>query len=140
MQNLRNYFGVYAVMNTNLTSFFIGNNMSQTLTAFGVNSNNLLYNANCSYISSKVNSIFSSYCPISNNISMLFYEASLWSLITLFFIFLLSVLMYSLDLVFRAYRLNKFYKRIGDNAEFYDQKSSAKNKLNLSEHTLRNDE
>lgn len=31
MQNLRNYFGFYALLSTNLTDFFNGANMSETL-------------------------------------------------------------------------------------------------------------
>jgi hypothetical protein len=55
IQNLRNYFGVYAVMNTNLTEFFVGTNMSQTLTAFGVDSNNILNKIKCDYVNASVN-------------------------------------------------------------------------------------
>lgn len=48
MQNLRNFFGVYAVVNSNLTEFFATTNMSTTMSSFGVLSNNLLNRTLCS--------------------------------------------------------------------------------------------
>jgi len=63
---------------------------------------------------------------------MLFYDAFSWNLIALFFMLFLSPLAYLLDIIFRVYRVNMFFTKIHEMPNFYDQKSSAKNKLNIS--------
>lgn len=48
MQNVRNFFGAYAMLSTNLTEFFNGrNNMPETLAEFGMLSDNLLKKTKC---------------------------------------------------------------------------------------------
>jgi hypothetical protein len=87
--------------------------MSQTLTAFGVDSNNLLNKVTCDYVTASVNKVYDSYCPSQSNISMLFYDAYSWNLIALFFMLFLSPLAYLLDIAFRVYRVNTFFRKVG---------------------------
>lgn len=109
MQNVRNFFGAYATLSTNLTEFFNGrNNMPQILIEFGTLSENLLKKTKCDKIKNDVEEVYNSYCPNQNNISMLFYDASKWTLIAFILISIQTIIFYFVDLIFRVNRINKW--------------------------------
>ena len=47
LQNLRNFFGFYAVVNTNLSDFFANTNTSTIIDPIGINSNNIINRTLC---------------------------------------------------------------------------------------------
>ena len=64
-QNLRNYVGAYLVFNTNITTFYTNNNVSDVFNSFSVPSSNIISNSSCQYI---YNSASSLYNEIHKNI------------------------------------------------------------------------
>ena len=94
-------------MNSNLSEFFVGSNMSDTLDEFGTLSNNLLNKTSCSYVKSKMDTIYAAYCPTVNSIPSLFFDSFIWVSVMLGICFFQMTTFYYVDYFTRLLFLNK---------------------------------
>lgn len=62
MQNLRNYLGAYLGVSSNMTSFYLGPNVTKMVSEVATNVTNISKLSNCSYPSQKVTEVKNAYC------------------------------------------------------------------------------
>lgn len=90
LQNLRNYLGALLVFNTNLTTFYANNNVTEMFNSFSAPSNNLLTKTNCGYIYSGVNEM---YQTLNNSIDdLLLVVVVTFSITISSFVLMISIL------------------------------------------------
>jgi hypothetical protein len=62
VQNLENYLGAYLTISTNMTTFYLDNNVTTAVSAIADNATNISRLSNCSYPNQKLTDVKTAYC------------------------------------------------------------------------------